>query len=354
MRLFRPGRSRLALATCVLGALVGASASAAQADDPSVDQIGARLAQSRAHLNQLYSASATAAQAFDSATQALSQADADVARERALVRRTRAELTDQSDAVAALTVQQLQGQSEVERWSKMLHSGDPQDLLEQASAYDSAAEAMTAQVDELSARSAVHEAAERQFEEARQSRQQAVDQLADNRAAINTAIARSQSATQSAEAERSALLRKLAQKQQKSLATVTAEQDAVAGNTDTSAQPPPTATPGPSSPTPKPTQPAPTPPPASQPPPAPTDESAADEPYGVWDKIAKCESGGNWHINTGNGYYGGLQFSAATWKSVGGPGLPHQYSREVQIKYAKILQARSGWGQWSCAGARFN
>ncbi len=74
----------------------------------------------------------------------------------------------------------------------------------------------------------------------------------------------------------------------------------------------------------------------------------------AWDKIAQCESGGNWSINTGNGYYGGLQFSAATWKSVGGPGLPHQNSREVQIKYAKILQARSGWGQWGCAGARFN
>ncbi len=80
--------------------------------------------------------------------------------------------------------------------------------------------------------------------------------------------------------------------------------------------------------------------------------SAADA--GVWDKIAACESGGNWSINTGNGYYGGLQFSAATWKSVGGPGLPHENSRETQIKYAKILQARSGWGQWGCADARFN
>ncbi|WP_456695297.1 transglycosylase family protein [Aeromicrobium sp. P5_D10] len=77
-------------------------------------------------------------------------------------------------------------------------------------------------------------------------------------------------------------------------------------------------------------------------------------PDSVWDKIAQCESGGNWSINTGNGYYGGLQFSAATWRSVGGPGLPHQNSREVQIKYAKILQARSGWGQWGCAHARFN
>ncbi len=69
----------------------------------------------------------------------------------------------------------------------------------------------------------------------------------------------------------------------------------------------------------------------------------------VWDRLAKCESGGNWSINTGNGYYGGLQFSAGTWRSVGGTGLPHQHSREEQIKRGKILQARAGWGQWpSC------
>ena len=66
----------------------------------------------------------------------------------------------------------------------------------------------------------------------------------------------------------------------------------------------------------------------------------------VWDSLAKCESGGNWATNTGNGYYGGLQFSAATWRSVGGSGLPHQNSREEQIKRGKILQARAGWGQW--------
>ena len=82
-----------------------------------------------------------------------------------------------------------------------------------------------------------------------------------------------------------------------------------------------------------------------------TAEAPSVDDGSVWDRLAQCESGGNWSINTGNGYYGGLQFSAATWRSVGGPGLPHQQSREVQIKYAKILQARSGWGQWSCASA---
>src|SRR5687768_8553280 len=51
----------------------------------------------------------------------------------------------------------------------------------------------------------------------------------------------------------------------------------------------------------------------------------------VWDRIAACESGGNWAINTGNGYYGGLQFSLSSWRGVGGVGLPSEASREEQI-----------------------
>jgi resuscitation-promoting factor RpfB len=66
----------------------------------------------------------------------------------------------------------------------------------------------------------------------------------------------------------------------------------------------------------------------------------------VWDRLAQCESGGNWSINTGNGFYGGLQFTASTWRAMGGSGLPHQASRETQIAVAKKLQARAGWGQW--------
>lgn len=70
----------------------------------------------------------------------------------------------------------------------------------------------------------------------------------------------------------------------------------------------------------------------------------------VWDALAKCESGGNWAINTGNGYYGGVQFSLATWRSLGGTGLPSEASREEQIQRASALQARAGWGQWpGCA-----
>ena len=67
----------------------------------------------------------------------------------------------------------------------------------------------------------------------------------------------------------------------------------------------------------------------------------------MWDRLAQCESGGNWAINTGNGYYGGLQFSLGTWQSYGGPGLPHQQSRETQIMIAeRVRAATGGYGSW--------
>jgi LysM repeat protein len=72
----------------------------------------------------------------------------------------------------------------------------------------------------------------------------------------------------------------------------------------------------------------------------------------VWDRIAQCESGGNWSINTGNGYYGGLQFTLSSWRGVGGTGYPNQASRLEQIKRAQILQSRSGWGNWPACTAR--
>jgi uncharacterized protein YabE (DUF348 family) len=67
----------------------------------------------------------------------------------------------------------------------------------------------------------------------------------------------------------------------------------------------------------------------------------------VWDQLAQCESGGNWAINTGNGYYGGLQFSLSTWQAYGGSGYPHQNSREQQIAIAeRVRAATGGYGSW--------
>ncbi len=103
--------------------------------------------------------------------------------------------------------------------------------------------------------------------------------------------------------------------------------------------------------------PAPTvPPTTAAPPPATTTTTstttAAPASYGdpsdpaTWERLAGCESGGNWTLNSGNGYYGGLQFSLATWRDVGGTGYPHLASKAEQIKRGELLQARYGWGQW--------
>jgi hypothetical protein len=68
-----------------------------------------------------------------------------------------------------------------------------------------------------------------------------------------------------------------------------------------------------------------------------------------WDRVAQCESAGDWHINTGNGYYGGLQFAATTWSSFDGPGYASRAdlaTREEQIDIANRVLATEGWNAW--------
>jgi uncharacterized protein YabE (DUF348 family) len=74
----------------------------------------------------------------------------------------------------------------------------------------------------------------------------------------------------------------------------------------------------------------------------------------MWDRIAQCESGGNWHINTGNGYYGGLQFATASWLANGGDDFASRAdlaSRAEQITIANRYYAKAGLGPWGCAHA---
>ena len=76
----------------------------------------------------------------------------------------------------------------------------------------------------------------------------------------------------------------------------------------------------------------------------------AATPTSTWDALAQCESGGNWSINTGNGFSGGLQFTPSTWSAYGGTGSPQNASREQQIAVAERVQASQGWGAWpSCS-----
>lgn len=91
-----------------------------------------------------------------------------------------------------------------------------------------------------------------------------------------------------------------------------------------------------------------TPVPTSTPTPDPKSPDNAD----VWESIAKCETNGNWSENTGNGYFGGLQFSQSAWNSVGGVGNPAQASKDEQITRGKMLQKMRGWGVWGACAAK--
>jgi hypothetical protein len=114
--------------------------------------------------------------------------------------------------------------------------------------------------------------------------------------------------------------------------------------TTTTTAPPTTTTTAPPTTT---TTTAPPPPPTEVDPPPDTGGSLGDPyNYASWDALAECESGGNWAINTGNGYYGGLQFSLSSWQGVGGTGYPHEASRETQIAMGIRLWESSGWGAW--------
>lgn len=78
-------------------------------------------------------------------------------------------------------------------------------------------------------------------------------------------------------------------------------------------------------------------------------------PDSDWDRLAQCESGGNWAINTGNGFHGGLQFSPSTWNAHGGQTYaPYAYqaSREQQIVVAERVLASQGWGAWPACSAK--
>jgi hypothetical protein len=106
------------------------------------------------------------------------------------------------------------------------------------------------------------------------------------------------------------------------------------------------------------TEPPPPPPPPApepEPEPEPTAEPVATGgaiPLSTWEAVAQCESGGNWSINTGNGYYGGLQFNLDSWRWVGGSGYPHEASKAEQIHRAEILHSRQGWNAWPACSSK--
>ncbi len=81
-----------------------------------------------------------------------------------------------------------------------------------------------------------------------------------------------------------------------------------------------------------------------------TSSASAGGSTAQFERLAQCESGGNWAINTGNGYYGGLQFNLSTWRGLGYGGYPHQASKATQISAGQKLHSQRGWSPWpSCS-----
>ncbi|MFC7535521.1 transglycosylase family protein [Actinoplanes sp. GCM10030250] len=90
-------------------------------------------------------------------------------------------------------------------------------------------------------------------------------------------------------------------------------------------------------------------------PPSPTSAAPSRASSVNWDAIAHCESGGNWRINTGNGYYGGLQFSRGTWRAYGGTKYAttaNQATKSEQILVAERVLRGQGIGAWPHCGRR--
>jgi cell division septation protein DedD len=84
-------------------------------------------------------------------------------------------------------------------------------------------------------------------------------------------------------------------------------------------------------------------------------QAASADPGVNWDAVAQCESSGNWHINTGNGFYGGLQFTQSTWGGYGGKQYAARAdlaSREQQIAVAEKVRQGQGMGAWPVCGSR--
>lgn len=75
-------------------------------------------------------------------------------------------------------------------------------------------------------------------------------------------------------------------------------------------------------------------------------------PASTWDRLAHCESSGNWAARTGNGFSGGLQFTPSTWRAYGGRGSAHTASRTQQIAVAERVLAGQGWRAWPACSAK--
>ena len=357
------------LAVCAL--LTVASTPLATADEASVGAVQVRLVESRMHLNDLYARSAAAAERLNGAAYELSQAETEVERQRAAVERAEAQLAEQREAVASLTVDQLQSGSGTARLTTLFEADGPEQLLERAGAYASTNEAMNARVDTLTARQVVRDAAVRRADAAQEARRAAVEERSAAAAAIEQSIAEAEAAATATKRERDALIKQLAAVQGVTVETVAKRQDRIDQRIDEGGPSTPIGGPPPAGGSdepavtpddPKPTTPEPTTPkPASKPAPKPaSDPPPADPPPASGNKVETAIAFAQAQL--GEPYkWGGAgpnrwDCSGLTMKAwaAAGVGIPHyagaQYTQTTKVPVSQIR--RGDLVYWSKGSAR--
>ena len=320
--------------------------SAAQATaDRLAAQVGQMLTDLGAAQAAVEATGARAARAVaevDGRTRAADQAHAAAQAADLTARQAQADLADARDAVASFARDSYMAGSTSLGLAGLITAEDPGQLLERAVLLEVAGQHRSGVLSAVAV---------------------AGKQAADAQAAAQDAVQEADRLQQEAEAALASAQAEQAAAQQQA-ADLQAAQAAMQGrleqarNTLVALQTPPAPAPTP------PPAPAPTPAPAPQPvvvppgaAPAPAPAPAAD-PVPVstahdWDAVARCESGGNWSINTGNGYYGGLQFSSSTWLGYGGGAYAPRAdlaSKSQQIAVAEKVLAAQGKGAWPTCG----
>ncbi|TQN42519.1 transglycosylase-like protein with SLT domain [Blastococcus colisei] len=316
--------------------LVGASgtASAAPGDgqlsaaEDAAAEVGRLLEQVGAAHAALDDASAQAARVEDELrgwqrAHAIAQADAQAA--EVVAQEAQADLAGARDAVAAFARDSYMLGSTSPAFESLLTSGSPSQMLERAALLAAAGQHRSA----VLASSSV---ARQRADETQAAARRAVTEVEVLRTAAQAALA-------TAEAERADAAHLLADLQAQQAAVQNRLDHARTALVDLQAERPPA----------QPTVPTPPPPPSPPSSGGPPPQATAHD----WDAVALCESGGNWSINTGNGYFGGLQFSPTTWLEFGGAAYAPRAdlaTKSQQIAVAEKVLAVQGPGAWPTCG----
>jgi len=373
MRVFPSARRGLTTLTASL--LCVTLATVAEADESDRDTAASaasmqvQLVKSRQNINNLYAQAAAESERLNGALYYLEQAKSDVAAQQDNADKAALAVVKEREAVAALTVQDLQSNNSMSALSTLFDSAGPSQLLNRSSTYDSTREGLDARIDALSASEVVYDAATNRADAALKEQQAAISESKAAKTAIESAISQAESATQNAQTARPALLRQLAEAQGLTVTEVTHRQDEIDSELDAqpgvpsvpsnpspaspSSDEPKTADPKPE---PVPTNPPkadPTPKPKPKPDPAPEPPPASSSKVDKAIAFAKAQLGEpyKWGGAGPNSWdCSGLTMRA--WQAAG-INLPHyagaQYSNTKKVSVSKI--ARGDLLYWSEDGS---